>query len=198
MRLATTRGLSSIRLSHEDQIESDIAFLTRLGRRFDAIVKVSSDFLIFSEESRASQVSGGELPRVLLTDITSFEYSSDQSPSYSGVRAFWYDVKTAKKNQILIGKEGAVLNLEYTKRSEAEARRAAESKLRSILRRGKNLSLTVLGNPEIAAERIGLIQGLREGIDGEWIIKSVEHLIDSSGYLSKVQCETSGFNDGET
>lgn len=198
LRPAIAKRLSTIRISHEDQTESDIAFLTRLGRRFDATVKVASGHLILSESNRAMRVSGLQLPMVEISNPISFEYAGDQSMAYTGVRAFWYDSKTARKNHLLVGKEGTVFNLEYNKGSEENARRAAESKLRSIARRGRTLSLTVVGNPEISAERICLVKGIRKEIDGEWIIKSVEHKVDGSGFLSRLECEVAGFKESET
>jgi phage protein D len=93
----------------------------------------------------------------------------------------------------MYGKEGVVLELEYNKITEAGARRAAETKFREVVRKGKTLTLTVPGNVQLASERKIDVQGFGAGIDGEWVIKSVEHAIDGSGFQSSVECSVDGF-----
>jgi phage protein D len=88
----------------------------------------------------------------------------------------------------MYGKEGVVLELEYNKITEAGARKAAETKFREVIRKGKTLTLTVPGNVQLAAERKIDVQGLGAGIDGEWVIKKVEHSIDGAGFLSTIDC----------
>ena len=197
LRPAVSGDLRSIQIEHEDQTESDIAFLTRLGRRYDAVIKVSRGFLVASKSGKAQTVSGSELPRIIIASPISFEYSGDQTKGYTGVRTFWYDSGEARKNYILAGREGVVLDLQFNKTNEHEARAAAEAKFHEVARKGKTLSLTMTGNPELAAERKCLLSGIREGVDGEWIIKSVEHTIDGSGFLSKVECEVDGYHESK-
>lgn len=185
--------LGSIRIEHELQTESDIAFLTRLGRGHGMIIKLSGQYLMAMPEDKSRKASGGQLPAIYVSSFLRYEYSDEQSTRYTGVRAFWYDNNAVTKRQVLYGKEGVVLELEFNKVSEAAARNAAEAKFRDVVRKGKRLSFTVTGNCELAAESKCVVSGIREGVDGEWVIKSVEHTIDGSGFQSSVDCSVDGY-----
>jgi uncharacterized protein len=197
LKAAVAVDLQNTLIDHEDQTESVIAFMTRLGRRYDAVIKVSSGNLIAVKVGKAKTASGRDLPAINVSNPISYEYSGDQTKGYTGVRAFWYDSGAVRKQTVLVGKEGVVLELDFNKVAEDGARKAAESKFRDVARKGKTLSLTVSGNPELAAELKCTVLGIRDGVDGEWIIKSVEHTIDGSGFQSKVDCEVSGYQQSE-
>lgn len=186
--------LDTIAIQHEDQTESDIAFLCRLGRRFDLTVKVSGSSLLISKADRSGTINGA-IPVIPITNPIRFEYSGDQTRKYTGVRAFWYDSTTGQKHFVLYGKEGVVLEIEFNKITEAGARKAAESKFREVVRKGKNLTLTVPGNASLAAEVKIMVSGLGDGIDGEWIVKSVEHVFDGSGWLTNIESSVDGYKE---
>ncbi len=184
--------LKVIPIEHEDQTESDIAFLVRLGRRFNHTVKVSGRYLMIAPKDKGGDPDG-TTQAITIENPIRFEYSGDQTQRYTGVRAFWYDNAAAEKKYVMYGKDGVVLELEYNKISETGARRAAEAKFRDVIRKGKTLNITVPGNVQLAAERRIDVRGLGAGIDGEWVIKSVEHIIDGSGFLSSVECSSASY-----
>ncbi|WP_141735880.1 phage late control D family protein [Oligoflexus tunisiensis] len=192
LKPAVASEFSEIRIEHEDQTESDIAFLTRLCRRYDAVVKVSSGHLSLTSTSRGKKASGESFSPIVLTDFVRWEYSGDQTKKYSGVRAYWWDEAAAEKQYVLVGKQGVVLDLDFNRGSADAARRAAETKFREVVREGRTFSWTVPGNPEIASERIVFAKGAREGVDGEWTVKSVDHVLDQGGFLSIGACEVDG------
>ncbi len=192
LKPAIISELQSIPIDHEYQTESDISFLTRLGRRHDMIIKLSGQFLMAMPEDKSRKASGGQLPTIQVSSFIRYEYSGEQTMRYTGVRAYWYDNNAAAKRFVLYGKEGVVLELEFNKITETAARKAAEAKFRDVVRKGQSLSFTVPGNWEFAAERRCVVSGIREGVDGEWVIKSVEHTIDGSGFQSSVECSVDG------
>ncbi|MDQ3233265.1 MAG: contractile injection system protein, VgrG/Pvc8 family [Pseudobdellovibrionaceae bacterium] len=187
--------LKSIPIEHEDQTESDLAFLCRLGRRHDLTVKVSGRYLMLTPADKSGADPDGTIPIIRIERPIRFEYSGDQEGRYTGVRAFWYDNDGAMKRQVMVGRDGVVLELEYNKLTEDGARKAAEKAFRDVVRKGHSLSFTVPGNPELAAERKVIAEGFREGVDGEWVIKSVEHTIDGSGFLSAVECSVDRYKE---
>jgi phage protein D len=190
LKPAVFEELRAIAIEHEDQTESDLAFLCRLGRRHDLTVKVSGNYLVISPSDKSGVDPDGTIPTIRIENPMRWEYSGDQTTRYTGVRASWYDTNAGEKRNLLCGKEGVVLELEYNKITEQGARKAAEAKLREILRRGKRLTLTIPGTAELAAERKIRASGLGAGIDGDWMIKSVEHVMDGSGFYSSVQCDS--------
>jgi phage protein D len=187
--------LKSIAIEHEDQTESDLAFLCRLGRRFDLTVKVSARYLMLTPADKSGTDPDGNIPIIRIENPIRFEYSGDQTQRYTGVRAYWYDNDEGERRYIMHGKEGVVLELEYNKISEEGARKAAEAKFREVVRKGKSLTVTVPGNVQLAAERWIEVQGLGAGIDGEWVIKNVEHTFDGYGFQSNLECSKGGFKD---
>ncbi|MDQ3234395.1 MAG: contractile injection system protein, VgrG/Pvc8 family [Pseudobdellovibrionaceae bacterium] len=187
--------LKSIPIEHEDQTESDLAFLCRLGRRHDLTVKVSGSYLMLTPADKSGADPDGRIPVIRIESPIRFEYSGDQDGRYTGVRAFWYDNGAGMKRQVMVGKEGVVLELEYNKLTEDGARKAAEKAFRDVVRKGRSLSFTVSGNPELAAERKCHVEGMGQEIDGEWVIKSVEHTIDGSGFLTAVECSIDGYKE---
>ncbi len=195
LKPAVIDELQNIAIEYETQTESDIQFLNRLARRYDMIVKISDRFLMVSPADKSQKASGGTLPKISVTNPIKYEYSGEQTKRYTGVRAYWYDNDAAKKNYVLVGKQGVVLELEFNKVTEDSARRAAEAKFREVSRKGKTLTFTVPGDCALAAERKCSLSGVREGVDGEWVIKSVEHVIDGSTFQSTVECTVDGYKE---
>jgi phage protein D len=189
--------LKSIIIEHEDQTESDLAFLCRLGRRHDLTVKVSGRYLMLTPADKSGADPDGTIPVIRIEKPIRFEYSGDQTQRYTGVRAYWYDNEAGEKRYVMYGRDGVVLELEYNKITEAGARKAAEAKFREAVRKGKILTLTVPGNVQLVAERRIDVRGLGAGIDGEWVIKSVEHIIDGSGFCSNAECSVEPDSDSK-
>ncbi|WP_104565474.1 hypothetical protein [Ralstonia mannitolilytica] len=46
-----------------------------------------------------------------------------------------------------------------------------------------------LGDPALTAERPLTVTGFRDGINGDWLIRRVEHHIDGGGYRCDVEAE---------
>jgi phage protein D len=192
---AVIPDLKAIPIAHENQTESDAAFLQRLGRRYDFLFKVASGRLIATPFDKSLKASGSELPKIKVSNPIRYEFSGDQTKRYTGVRAYWYDSQAAAKRYVFFGQQGVVLELEFNQVSEAQARKVAEAKFREVSRKGKTLSFTVPGNQDLAVERAVVVSGIRAGIDGEWIIKSVEHSIDGSGFVSAVNCSVNSYKE---
>ena len=70
-----------------------------------------------------------------------------------------------------------------------EAQRAATAKLDALQRGAAQLSLTALGNPALHAESKIKLSNIRSPIDGEWLIKRVEHQFDSRGFVTRLEAE---------
>jgi phage protein D len=197
LKPAVIGELQTIPVAYELQADSDLGFLTRLGRRYDMVVKVSQGFLMVTPADKSQKASGGELPKITVSNVIRWEYSGDQTRKYTGVRAYWYDNDAAKKVYVLVDRVGVVMELEYNKLTAERACRAAEAKFREVSRQGKSMKFTVPGNYELAAERKVVLEGIRPGVDGEWVIKQVEHVIDGSGFMSNVECSVDGYKESE-
>lgn len=66
---------------------------------------------------------------------------------------------------------------------------AAQAALDKRVRGEHRLSFSMVGDPDLTAERPLTVTGFRDGINGDWLIRRVEHHIDSGGYRCYVEAE---------
>lgn len=176
-----SESLQNIKLPQNSQsTESDITFLMRLAKRFDAICKPADGKLLF--------VKRGE---ILLAQLT---YTRYQVSNWSMIRssreangtviATWYEKKNAKKNEVKLGDGEPVRRLRHNYSDEKSAQAAAQSALDEAKRNEDKLSINLVGDPNLSAESRLLLSQFRDGIDGEWVIDSVTHMINKSNGFS--------------
>lgn len=96
--------------------ESDANLLTRLGEDYDAAATVKAGRLLFLPAGGGKAVSGADLGHVTLTrqDGDQHSYLQADRESYDAVRAFYYDVNSAKKKEAIAGGGENVKDLRYT------------------------------------------------------------------------------------
>jgi phage protein D len=178
-----------IRIPHEDQTESDAAFLARIAEYYECIFKIQRDHLIFYDRDSRTTPSGKEIAPQKIRSIIDYDFKYVAEPVFSGVKAFWWDKSSAREKSVLSGKEGKVHAIKFLLKDEASARDAAEAKLRKLKRLSSRLSITTPGNPLLFAGGRCVIENFHPQINGEWIISSVEHSLDNNGFISKVTSE---------
>jgi hypothetical protein len=66
---------------------------------------------------------------------------------------------------------------------------AAQGEVDRSAREGLKLSISLPGDPDLVAESRLLLEGFRPGVDREWLVTSVTHAIDASGYRCSVSAE---------
>lgn len=190
---AVADSLKSIQLPHIDQAdESDINLLTRVARKYDAIVKPANGKLVLAKRGESKSVSGDELAPVALdpSDCASWRMVMAKRETAGMVVAYWHAVQSAKRNEVKVGKGEPVRRLKQYYPDEAMALAAARADLARRERAQETISLTVTGSPLIAAEAPLTLTGFRPGVDGEWLISRVMHrLAKSSGYTCDVEGE---------
>lgn len=190
----THPALASKPIARLDQTnESDIALMTRLSRQFDAIATVKVGTLLFTPRGTGQTVSGQALTSVTLKpeEVTEWRVSLADRDRYTAVEARWYDRDAAEEVVERAG-EGdgeAVYRLRKTYTDAEAAKTAAAAKLGALSRGTASLSLRLPGRTELAAESPVVLTGFGDGIDGEWILASVEHRIDSGGYQTAIEGE---------
>ncbi|WP_353981680.1 contractile injection system protein, VgrG/Pvc8 family [Salinicola endophyticus] len=195
--------LAGIRVGHIDQTdESDLNFLTRLGKRYDAIAAVKSERMLFTLAGEALTASGLALPRVTLTrrDGDQHRYSQTDRDSYTGVRAFWNDTSGSKRKMAIAGEGEKFKDLRNTYASEHDALHAAKAELRRLNRGKAEFELTLShGRADLTPETPLTLTGWKAGIDGaDWLITEVEDSLSESGYGTRVRCEVLGKEQGES
>jgi hypothetical protein len=189
---AISSKLASVVLPHTDQAhESDMNFITRLAKRFDAIAKPAGGRLVFAPKGKAETVGGANMPRVTLTpkDGGAYRVAIHTRDTGGTCIAHYRNLASGESREVSVGSGEPVHRLRHSYRDAASAEAAARAKLRHKKRAERTLSYTLPGRPELAAETIVTMKGFREGVDGDWLVKRCNHYIGSEGYRTSIECE---------
>jgi uncharacterized protein len=180
-------------IAHIDQTnESDLHFLTRLARREGGVFSLKGGKVIFAKVGAPRTASGAEPSKVTLTrpQLTSWRLTLATRGSHGSILAKWRDRPAAKTTTVTAGSGDPKRTLRHVYESEASAQRAAEAELARLGRAAKGaLELELVGKATLAAGARITLEGVRTGIDGDWVAKTVEHRLDwsSGGYTSRVE-----------
>lgn len=185
--------LAAFEIPHLVQTEeSDLHLLTRLALAHDAITKPANGFLLFAPKGQAKSVSGTLIAPVFLTsqDITSWQATFAERGKYGAVEGFWHNKQTAQQEKVKIGDGAPVYTIRHTYDTKEQLEKAAKAKLNQLQRGTGTLNISLPGNPSFMAEGKLTIIGIRSGADGDWSITSVEHQLDNSGYVCRINAQT--------
>lgn len=195
--------LAGVLIEHIDQThESDMSFLTRLARRYDAVMNVKDGNLLFMPIGTGATASGKALPVLNLTrrDGDQHRYHVSQRESYTAVRAHWHSNSKGKRKSVIIGGDNnrnvKVLPEDYA--SEAEARAAAQAEYARTQRAQATLDYTLAyGREDVFPEVPVTVSGFKPDIDATpWLVRTVRHTIADGGFTSILSLEV--HDDPET
>lgn len=184
--------MASIRSPHLDQMdESDINFLVRIGARYDAVIKPAGGCLILARRGQAKRATGELLPSVILaaTEVTSYRVSLTRRDNSGTVVAYWHETRRARRQEVSVGNGEPVFRLKRYFPSADMAMAAARAEHDRRARRQARLSLTMPGRLDVMAEGRLVLAGVREGVDGEWVITRAEHSLDAGGFSTSIEAE---------
>ncbi|AIL09776.1 contractile injection system protein, VgrG/Pvc8 family [Stenotrophomonas maltophilia] len=192
LKAAVNASLASIVLPLTVQSqESDMNLLLRLAKQHDAIAKPGGGRLVFVKRGESTSASGERIPDVTLTPADGSDYRVTLAAREDAgtTIAYYRDVRSAKRQEVKVGSGEPIMRLRmaYADRESAEA--AARAKHREQARQTRTLSYTLPGRETLMAEATVVMQGFREGVDGQWLVKRAEHSIGSEGYVTRIECE---------
>lgn len=193
MAPAVATSLASIALPHTDQSdESDMHFLVRIARKYDAVVKPGGGSLVLAKRGETKTVTGKQMPTVTLApgDVSDFTWRIEKRNVAGMVVAYYHATKNSKRIETKVGAGEPVTRLRMYYPTQAMAQAAAQAELDKRKRGEAKVSLNLEGRPELAAEAPLKLSGFRPGVDGDWIITRVEHALNDSGYTCSVDAET--------
>lgn len=102
-------ALAAIKIAHIDQTnESDMHFLTRLARKYDAVATVKKKHLLFLPIVGTKTSKGESLPVIEITraDGDNHLWVSSTRDAFEGVRAWWSDRVNGSRKSVIAGKKG--------------------------------------------------------------------------------------------
>lgn len=185
--------LASIALPHLAQTdESDINFLSRVARRYDAVIKPAGGKLVLAKVGTSKTVTGQSMPTVTLApgDVTSWRMSVSKREKSGTVVACWHDTQAAKRHEVQVGTGDPVTRLKMYYPNQDLARSAAQAEIQKRERGTVSVSVTLPGRTDLVAEGRLVLRGFRPGVNGEWSIKRTEHTLSGGGYVTSVEAET--------
>ena len=189
-------GLGGMPIQQLDQAnESDANLISRLGEEFDAVASVKAGCLLCMPAGGGKSVTGIALPHITLTreDGDQHRYLQADRDSYEGVRAYFYDLNSAEKQQAIAGGGDNLKDLRHTYSDRQSALRAARAEFNRLQRGSATLSYTLaLGRADLMPELTYTFEGVKPEI--EQIICSgdnVEHSLSAdSGYIVSLELES--------
>lgn len=186
-------GLPILQLDQAN--ESDANLISRLGEEFDAVASVKAGCLLCLPAGGGKTASGLDLPHITLTRIDGDQhrYLQADRDSYDGVRAYYYDVNSAKKQEAIAGGGDNLKDLRHTYSDQQSALRAARAEFRRLQRGSATLSYTLaMGRPDLIPELTYTLQGVKAEIDEIiWYGGNVQHsLTADGGYTVSLELES--------
>lgn len=194
-RIAT--ALASKTIAHVDQTnESDIAFVTRLARRFDAVATVKAGALLCLPIGSNRTASGQQLPTITITRASgdNHRYNTTDRDSYTGVVAYWHDGAKANRKSAVVGTKVNAKTLKDTHATEADALQAAQAEWQRIQRGTATLSLSLaMARPDLVPQSPVTVRGFKPAIDSAaWRVVRVSSSLGDGGYTQNVELELGG------
>ncbi|WP_414451519.1 phage late control D family protein [Burkholderia sp. 22PA0099] len=172
--------------------ESDLHFITRIARQYGATATVKAGKLLVLPRGGGKSASGKALPVVTLTPDVLIDYDINfpDRASFAAVRTKVHDRKSGKKIDLVIPNPdvppgaSAVHTERHAFPSHAAAKAAATSRLTALNRATSSSRLTMRGRADLSAEKTIALKGFKAGVDGDFLIESVEHTFASRGWLT--------------
>lgn len=186
-------GLPILQLDQAN--ESDANLISRLGEEFDAVASVKAGCLLCLPAGGGKTASGLDLPHITLTreDGDQHRYLQADRDSYDGVRAYYYDVNSANKQEAIAGGGDNLKDLRHTYSDQQSALRAARAEFRRLQRGSATLSYTLaIGRPDLIPELTYTLQGVKAEIDEIiWYGGNVQHSLSADGgYTVSLELES--------
>lgn len=192
-------GLPILQLDQTN--ESDANLISRLGEEFDAVASVKAGCLLCMPAGGGKTPSGQDLPHITLTraDGDQHRYLQADRDSYDGVRAYYYDVNSAKKQEAIAGGGDNLKDLRHTYSDQQSALRAARSEFKRLQRGSATLSYSLaMGRPDLIPELTYTLQGVKAELDAViWYGGNFQHsLTADGGYTVSLELESRLPEDG--
>ncbi|WP_411386988.1 phage late control D family protein [Pseudomonas sp. MPB03] len=180
-----------------DQLnESDYNFITRLAKQYDCTAKLADGKLLVMPRQGGQTASGKNLSPVVLrrADLSRYQFRLGDRNTQKAVRTKHQDKKSGALKVVELNNDDlpnglpAVHTDRHIYPNKPAAEQAAKARLAAFNRSSAGVRLEMAGRTDVFAERSIIVQGIKPGLDGEYLAEAVEQLFTSSGWTTTVEC----------
>ncbi|WP_431092599.1 phage late control D family protein [Pseudomonas brassicacearum] len=180
-----------------DQLnESDYNFITRLAKQYDCTAKLADGKLLVMPRQGGQTASGKNLSPVVLrrADLSRYQFRLGDRNTQKAVRTKHQDKKSGALKVVELDNDDlpnglpAVHTDRHIYPNKSAAEQAAKARLAAFNRSSAGVRLEMAGRTDVFAERSVIVQGIKPGLDGEYLAEAVEQLFTSSGWTTTVEC----------
>lgn len=176
--------------------ESDFNFITRLAKQYDCTAKVGDGQLLVMPRQGGSTPGGKAFGAVTIqrSDVNRYSFRLGDRTTQKAVKTQHQDKKTGALRVVELGNDEAPEGLPavHTDRhiypDKGAAEQAAKARLAAFNRSTAGVRLEMLGRTDLFAERSINAQGFKSGLDGQYLVDSVEQVFMPSGWSTTVEC----------
>lgn len=193
-----------IKVLRVDQFnESDFNFITRLAKQYNCTAKIADGTLLMLPRQGGHTAAGKVLGIVSLprADVTRWQFRLADKGTHKAVQTRHQDPRSGQLKVVDLTNDQApqgfapVLADRHLYPDKASAEQAAKARLAALNRSTANVRLDMPGRTDLFAERAVDLKGFKAGLDGEYLVESVEQLFTASGWTTTVECN--GGNQGK-
>ncbi|WP_338500963.1 contractile injection system protein, VgrG/Pvc8 family [Pseudomonas poae] len=187
----------STKVVRADQLhESDFSFITRLAKQYDATAKVADGKLMVMQRQAGLSASGKVIGAITLTrsDVSRWQFRLGDRNAHKTVVAKHQDKRTGTLSVVSLDNSDlpdglpAVHADRHIHPNKTAAESAAKARLAAFNRSTAGVRLEMPGRMDLFAERSINAQGFKVGLDGEYLVDSVEQTFTQAGWSTIVEC----------
>ena len=178
-----------------DQLnESDLSFITRIAKQYDCTAKVADGKLIVLPRQGGVSGKGRKFSVIVIkrSDVSGWKFRLGDDNVKKAVRAAYAD----KNGQLVTvqldndGTEGLppIHTDRHIHANKGAAEAAAKARLAGFNRSTAGVRLEMPGRTDLFAEREIDAQGFKVGLDGNYLVDSVEQVFTQAGWSTTVEC----------
>ena len=178
-----------------DQLnESDLNFITRLAKQYDCTAKVGNGSLIVLPRQGGTSASGMLFPVLVIRrrDVSRWQFRLGDDSVKKAVKAAYQNEQGKIVTLTLDNEATDGLPPIHTDRhihpNKTAAEAAAKARMAGFNRSTAGVRLEMPGRTDLFAEREIDAHGFKAGLDGKYLVDSVEQTFTQSGWSTTVEC----------